>query len=1012
MPAMRPLLAALLLAYLQQAAATPPPVPPPCPDIGADSASITSLLQAVTDAGDQHARECAVSALALRGKPAMNAWVALLGSGAPALRASAWLQVYREQGSDTYGASSRTLAYLGFPSSALASLLPAPVAYASSPCGPGRTGYAADAAASALPALQAALTSSSELEARTAAQCVGEMGEYAQALAAQLMDGGHWAILPQVGIGTAEQFERYIYQGVGEGNSGVPRVDVEKVEALGALPPSLVPRLIALAGEAGPLAEYAAGPVPFFEHGNYRWIAAALASTGSPEAAAFLVRRKAFGYASHMGDVALPLLLAQQPSDLDEQVQWIKALDAIGTPAARQAAAQKLERILPALVAALHDRNWDTSEIIGKRSSFTPPAIQRFVDLGVLARGGSTLLLPLLQHESEAVRAKAAAVLAQIQAVEAEPQIVALYRASRTAGRPAGAPGIERGDITQAYASALEALHRAPGFIATLSTERLAALAMNPPGYDDPAQRYIGDTVPELARRRALPELLQLLRVAPDKAMPALLGLGEAARPALPQLVELLDDTRFAYTLGAPGGRYFLGRWGLQSEPDTRLLVRHVLETAAPGGRYYGAEVLAHAGNIPADAQAALRQALQQPTLWEYGGGAPATLRFVLTGERHGDGALPAPAALVQELAKQKHCLQYFSAMQPDACASLRQLDDAGVAAVTPLLAHADPAVRQGASDYLGDVGARARSALPHLTKQLGDPVPLVRRVAADNIGRVLAYQAPTPALAEYLASALQGKDPEEKQAAVMLLSRFQQLPAKSDKALLQALDDPTLQRWRSTLLAALGRTGSQRAADWLCARLEKAPTQAERDDIAAALAGASPAANAVLQRYSSKTSDPDLLAAYAQAMATHDAARSAAMVDVLLLQLQGQLVLRDTEQESDAAARRRAARRLGVLMRFNRKADDLARSALTQQDRHVRAPIIYALAHVGGPEAVPMLERLGQAHAEDAVAVRQAIDQIKWRHPDPVQRWQHCTEGDRDQLRAFERCRASPAEG
>ncbi|KQV47728.1 hypothetical protein [Duganella sp. Root336D2] len=1012
MPALRPLLAALLLAHLQQAAATPPPRPPPCPDIGADSASVTSLLHAMTDAGDQHVRECAVSALAARGKPAMNAWVALLGSGAPDLRATGWWQVYREQGSDAYGGGSRTLAHLGFPSSALASLLPAPAAGASPPCGPGRTGYAADAAASALPALQAALAGGAELQARTAAICVGEMGDYAQALAPQLMDGGHWEILPQVGIGMAEQFERYIYQGAGKGNSGVPRVDAEKVEALGALPPSLVPRLVVLADEAGPLAQYAAGPVPFFEHGSYRWIAAALAGTGSPEAAAFLVRSKAFGYAARMGNVALPLLLALQPSNLDEQVQWIKALDAIGTPAARQAAAQQLERSMPALVAALHDSSWDSSEIIGRRSAFSPPAIKRFIDLGVLARGGSPRVLPLLQHENEAVRAKAAAVLAHMQALEAEPQVVALYRASRTAGRPAGAPGIERGDLTRAYGSALEALHRAPGFIATLPTERLAALAMQPPGYADPALSYIGDTVPELARRRALPELLQLLPTAPDRALAALLGLGEAARPALPQLLQLLDDKRFAYMLGDPGGRYFLGRWGLQSEADTRLLARHVLETASPGGRYYGAEVLAHAGNIPADSQAALRQALQQPALWEYGGGPPATLRFVLTGKRHGDGPLLAPTVLAQELAKQKHCLQNSPAMQPEACTSLRQLDDAGVAAVAPLLAHADPAVRQGASDYLGDVGARARPALPHMAKQLGDPMPLVRRVAADNIARVHGYQAPPPALAEYLAGALQGKDPEEKQAAVMLLSRFRQLPAKSDKALLEALSDPTLQRWRSTLLAALGRTGSQRAAAWLCARLEEAATQAERDDIAAALAGAGPAAGAVLQQYSGKASDPDLLAAYAQAMATHDAARSAALVGALLAQLQGQLALQDTEQASHAAARRRAARRLGVLMRFSRKAGDLAQSALAQQDRHVRAPLISALAHSGGPEAVSMLERLAQVHEEDTGAVRQAIDQIKWRHPDPVQRWQRCIEGDRDRLRAFERCRAGPAEG
>ena len=191
-----------------------------------------------------------------------------------------------------------------------------------------------------------------------------------------------------------------------------------------------------------------------------------------------------------------------------------------------------------------------------------------------------------------------------------------------------------------------------------------------------------------------------------------------------------------------------------------------------------------------------------------------------------------------------------------------------------------------------------------------------------------------------------------------------------------QALGNDALAHFRSSLLAALGNTHTRQAAVLLNDYLLVASRQVERDDVTAALARVGAPATQFLVEQSAKTSDPDLLASYAEALAPQAKTRSDALVQLLLPGVEAGL-----DQPGDPDARRASARRIAVLMRFTGKADYLAKLALAHHDREVVEPVLIALAKSGGREVLPELQQLeGQADQWLKPEFRSTSAQIRWR--------------------------------
>jgi hypothetical protein len=977
---------AALFALHAAANATPPPMPRPCQDIGENEISVTSLAHAIKIAADARDRECASTGLRNRGAQAMDTWLALLGSSDPAQQrdASSWIQgtrYLRLQGDS--GNYLLTLAALGLPASAIPLQAKLTTAAHYPACSMSDTGYPADAGTQAVPHIAALLADTSL--SRPAAICLGAMGDAAYGAMPQLFEQGQWETVPAVGVRTKDEFMQWL-NGAARGiNRGVPRVRSKLIQQFAALPPELAPILIDYS-EAG---------------ATEGWVILALKITGSLQAATHLVERGEYQHAADMGKIAEAALLDKLDRllDLDQLTRMIKALDTLGTPKARAAARQALDRSMPALVAALAQPSYEPFVYMGQRGGGTLPATDRFAMLGRLAIGGRDLVLPLLDSGDAELRVKAARVLGYMQVVEAEPRIVELRNKSRGAGDTSENEGFGKNDITRSYNAAIHDLRKAQAYLSTLSTERQLQLAIDLPRPNSDDQE-IPFTEAELARRGAVAELMQAVEswnervkkhdsMENDRArhvlLPLLKGMGDRAAPEMPQLVRYLNDPRLGHPLGSPGSPLFLARWSVRDPKLVEQLVQQVLDNDNPAGRYYSATVLASMGRITARQAAALRSNLNQPERWSYNGGKPPDeLYFALTG-RHLDRARilePALEELVELFVQQRHCYSRKPRNTVEACEGLREKGPGAVRAMLPLLAHADPIVRQGASDFLGSLGESAAQAVDPMLKLLEDPLPLVRQVAADNIGRIVQYEAPPPKLTSYLLRGLAGSDPDMRVAAVVQLVQYRKLPAATIAGIQQALGNEALAHFRSRLLAALGNTHTRQAAVLLNDYLLAASRQAERDDIAAALGRVGDPATQLLVEQSAKTSDPDLLVSYADAMAPQAKARSDALVQALLPGLEIGL-----EQPGGLQARRSSARRIAALMRFTSKADTLAKAALSHHDREVVEPVLLALAKWGGREILPELQALeSQADEWLKPKITSAAAQIRWRHFGPAE--------------------------
>jgi len=948
----------------------------PCQDIGEKEVSATSLAHAIKVAVGDRDRECVSEALSKRGPQAMASWVAMLGSSDPTLQknASSWIQrprYLRLQGD--YENYQLTLSALGLPASAIPLQVKLSTGTYYPACSAMDTGYPADAAAPAVPYLAALLADAKLVE--PAASCLGAMGAAAYDALPQLFEQRQWKTVPAVGVRTKDEFMQWL-NGAAWGRNTVPRVNSDLIRQFAALPPDVVPTLSGF-GDAWPESD---------------WVALALARTGSPQAAAYLVEHGEYQHAAYMGKVAEPSLLAKLDvlKNLDQLAKLIKALDTLGTPKAQDAARQALDRNMPALVAALSQPSYQPFVYLGQRGGGALPATDRFALLGRLAIGGRDLVLPLLDSPNVELRVKAARVLGYMQVVEAEPRIVELRNKSRGPGDTSENEGYGKNDITRSYNAAIRDLRRAPAYLSSLSNERLLQLAINlpRPNTDD---QDIPSTEGELARRGAVAELMQAVEFwkesarnsynfrATDVLLSLLKDLGDKAAPAMPQLLRYLNDPTLAYPLAKPGGPLFLASWSVRDAKLVEQLVQQVVNNDSASGRYYSAIVLASMGGITAKQAAALRPTLDQPAIWSYGGGKPPDeLYFALTGQHLDRARLLEPALedLVKLFVQQRHCKSERSWNAVEASEGLREKGLSGVRAVLPLLNHADPVVRQGASDFLGSLGEIAAPAVDPMLKLLEDPVTLVGQVAADNIGRIVQHEAPPPKLASYLLQGLSSSAPEIRDAALVQLVQYRKLPAAYVTGIQQALGNDALAHFRSGLLAALGNTHTRQAAVLLNDYLLVASRQVERDDVAAALARVGAPATQFLVEQSAKTSDPDLLASYAEALAPQAKTRSDALVQLLLPGLEAGL-----DQPSDPDARRASARRIAVLMRFTGKADYLARVALAHHDREVVEPVLIALAKSGGREVLPELQQLeGQADQWLKPEFRSTSAQIRWR--------------------------------
>lgn len=976
-------------------------LPPLCPPIGEARISVASLVDVINRSEGAHAKQCAVDSLERLGSSARPYLVTLLKHQDPQLRSLAAHSILSPfQKSLDYKDAS--IEQIDFPRSAIARYIEVAATSAMQYCG-GGAGYMGDAGKAAVPRLIALLSNENGAVRRAASNCLGELGPQAAAavphLLARLLREGNPRDYPRqdmhdlarIGIHTPDDFKQLIRLLKKLDSS----VDMQSIAPFSTLPPSIVPWLFADVDSATSRVRHWSGQRDRFKQFTdpYAWRPVALSNTRSTEAAGILIRHETYAHVPRIGAPAVPLLLLRlrQTTDLDEKVDIVQALGLIGTPAAKQAATGEMARILPALLADLGRHNPDYDPANVGWSSSNVKSVERFSMLGPLAWAARPALLAMLRNDTPEIRWKAAMVLGYVHAFDAEPQLISMRNASRAWWDDGVDEGYGRRGETRMLISTLDHLRKAPGYLDSLSMAGLTELAIDT---KKSSNDWTLPAVTVLSRRgaAAVPALLMVAEVWAKRhaghrygvndgskhALAAIAEMGEEANAAFTGLVPLLNDPHLGRSLADDD--FALSKMGIRTPEGMRLLFEQVVNNKNAEGRRHSATVLGDMGPTP-DMIAPLRAALQRPELWT-SDKPPAKLYFAVMGKPDPTRDLPVSEQRTDD------CLDEPFPELDLPCSTLET--------ELSLLSHKSGEVRKMTSDSLGAAGAKAKLALPHLTRLLRDESPLVRRAASENMVRIAGTSQGMPARLNYLLQALNAAQAEERHAVVAQLLQIERLPASGSPAIARALSNPAMSDFQEYLLRLLARIDNKAAANMLIAQLETADTQAGRDMASAALAASTAVTAPLLIERSKRSRDIDVQSAFAALLARYDdrtARRTFSEIETrLLAAVVADLFAPDTADTWNIDKRRTGARRLAAMIGFLAKARDLAARSLNDADAHIRTTLLAGMGEHGSRALLPLLAALDDRRPIGTISdAGRAMARIRARHPSPLARWQQC---------------------
>jgi HEAT repeat protein len=347
----------------------------------------------------------------------------------------------------------------------------------------------------------------------------------------------------------------------------------------------------------------------------------------------------------------------------------------------------------------------------------------------------------------------------------------------------------------------------------------------------------------------ALPQLLQLFDQSADTGalrtrVIAVLGrIGGPAKEAVPRLRERLNDPREAENvrLAAAGALWKIAR----STEGIPLLVER-LPRAAAQRQFDSFQALAEMGP---DARAAVRPlvALVQGRDPTARGWAVYVLGSI------GRGAADAVPALAKEVADPN------SPLRVQAIGALGQIGPAARAAVPPLrkIVKEGPANLRGmAASTLGLIGEGAREALPELAGALREKDLHLRLAAA---GALWSVDRRAKDALPVLRETLKGTHAGARHEAAVLLARMGPAGRAAGPALRRALDGERDTAMRLALAEALWRvTGDARAAVGVCRAALKDPFLGNRVRAARVLGEMGPAAREALADLDRAARDPE----------------------------------------------------------------------------------------------------------------------------------------------------------
>lgn len=363
----------------------------------------------------------------------------------------------------------------------------------------------------------------------------------------------------------------------------------------------------------------------------------------------------------------------------------------------------------------------------------------------------------------------------------------------RWAARPSGA------DLRLLAASSLARLGTPPS--AETLDASLAAAASGRPSAERVARRVLsraGASAAALARARFASGAALSPRATAVLVETIVASLRAAAAPALAELLalpSLARDSRLAlrHALASlPGGLglpHLRGELADEADPEERLRLAHAFALRADDA--LAGEILAP---LLGDASRAVRLA--------------ALLRLVASGRRDLLARAPEILAGSPEESVLRQFLRALPPIDPDAPAAL----------LSPLLAHADPAVREEALVALGSARRAARDEVrAACAAALSDPAPPVR-LAALNVLATRLEDESDPILRRIAA------EPGDEAPRLLALRRLGPRGSDENAATLEriALDGAASDALRHGAIRALGENGSEIAARALRAAIGK----------------------------------------------------------------------------------------------------------------------------------------------------------------------------------------------
>ena len=403
---------------------------------------------------------------------------------------------------------------------------------------------------------------------------------------------------------------------------------------------------------------------------------------------------------------------------------------------------------VPSLIDALHDTN----------DSVSRSALEALENMGLEAGFASRIFASLLGHKDDVLRFQATSALRDIGA-EAVPYLMDSLKSPSLLARRAAAETLSKLGSTarEAVPNLIETLQDTDSEIRWLSADALgrigpksrAAIPFLINAMGDENEGVRGLAVEALTRigPESVPQLIEALysknlSVAAI-AIDALREFGSKAKPAIPNLMELLlrNDSEDIRTRAARA----LGSVGPEAVPFLVIALK--------------------------DANAEVRGC--------------AAYGFYEMGE----GAKIAIPELAQALRDSN------PEVRRRVAAAFRQIGPAGSAAVPDLIAalkDSDEDVRQASAYAFEKIGIEAKAAIPALIDALGDEDPVLSFRSADAL-RVIAVgemDAEAKAKIPKLLDALHHEDASVRRSAAMVLGKMGPEGKNAIAALIETIDD------------------------------------------------------------------------------------------------------------------------------------------------------------------------------------------------------------------------------